>query len=343
MCFKRIHFYGKVLIIFVLLLTSLFLTGTSNPKKMRIKLATLAPKGSTWEAILREMGQKWREDSKGQITLQIYPGGVVGDENDMVRKIRIGQIQAAAISGNGLSDIDKGTNALMIPLMLNSYEELDYVRDQLSSKLEERIKQKGFMVLSWGDAGWAYFFSQEPVTRPDELKRLKLFSWSGDPNSAELWKTSGFNPVPLAITDLLPGLQTGLINAFVATPLSALAFQWFGLAKNMTDLRLAPVVGATVISKEIWDNIPPDVQEALLKTTRETEERLKQEVRKLDEEAIQAMKERGLTVHPVNDAAYAEWVEAVKNAYPMIRDTMVPGDLFDEVQRLRDEFRAGKR
>jgi len=338
---KKRNFYA--LSIFVLLLGPLLLTGADSSKKITIKMATLAPKGSSWETVLGEMGQKWREASNGQVVLQVYPGGVVGDENDMVRKIRIGQIQAAAISSNGLSEIDRGSNALMIPLLLDSYEELDYVRNRLSPQLEERIQKKGFVVLNWGDAGWARFFTQEPMTKPAELQRMKLFTWAGAPDTADLWKAAGFNPVPLAITDLLPGLQTGLINAFAAPPLTALAFQWFGLAKHMADLKLAPVVGATVISKSTWDRISPDVQEAMRKAAREAGDRLNQEVRRLDDEAIQAMQERGLTVHHVDETATAEWINTVKTAYPKLRDTMIPGDLFDEVLRLRDEFRAGNR
>ena len=305
-----------------------------------VKMGTGAPDGSPWHQILKTMGEKWKESSGGAVTLRIYPGGVLGDEPDLVRKMRVGQIQAAAVTAVGLSDIDDAVAALQIPMMFSSYDELDYVREKLRPVLEKRLEAKGFVVLNWGDAGWVMFFAKEPFARPNDLKKMKLFTWAGDNDAVDLWKAGGFHPVPLAATDILPGLQTGLINAFDTTPLAALVNQWFGLAPHLLDLKWAPLVGATVMTKKAWDSIPAASREGVRAAAAEAGERLKGEIRATNDKAIEAMVKRGLTVHRATPQLVAEWQKAAEEVYPKIRGTIVPADMFDQVRRLRDEYRA---
>jgi len=305
-----------------------------------VKLATAAPDGSSWHQILKEMGEKWRKAPGGGVNLRIYAGGVLGDEPDAVRKMRVGQIQAAALTTVGLSDIDKSVAALQIPMMFRSWEELDHVREKIRPALERRLEEKGFVVLNWGDAGWVTFFAKEPFSRPDDLRGMKLFVWAGDNDAVDLWKAAGFRPVPLASTDILPGLQTGLINAFSTTPLLALSSQWFGLAPHMLDLRWAPLVGATVITKRAWEAIPTAAREAVRTAAEEAGGRLKGEIRAANEKAIGAMKKRGLILHPAPPEVESEWRRAAEGIYPRIRGVLIPAEIFDEVRRLRDEYRA---
>ncbi len=175
-----------------------------------IKLGTLAPEGSPWHEALQSMGERWRKISGGQVKVVIYPGGVLGDEPDMVNKMRIGQIQAAGLSGAGLSGIEPGVMALQIPMMFDSYAELDYVRERVAPHLEKMMEARGYLVLNWGDVGWVHFFTTRPATRLGEMRNMKLFTWAGDNDTLELWKANGFRAVPLAATDILTGLQTGL-------------------------------------------------------------------------------------------------------------------------------------
>ncbi len=305
-----------------------------------VKMATLAPEGSTWDQILKAMGGKWRQAPGGGVTLRIYPGGVLGDEPDVVRKMRVGQIQAAALTSVGISDIDDSVAAFQIPMMYRSDEELDFVRERLRPKIERRLEAKGFVVLNWGDAGWVRFFAKQPFRRPDDLKTMKLFAWAGANQAIDLWKAAGFNPVPLAATDVLPGLQTGLIDAFDTVPLSAVASQWFGLAPNMLDLEWAPLVGATVITKKAWESIPAAARDAVLAAAAEAGERLRDEVRSDNRKAIEAMRKRGLTVISPTPEDEAAWRQAAERIYPKIRGTLVPAAIFDEVKRLLEERRG---
>src|SRR5262249_24630082 len=178
--------------------------------------------------------------------------------------MRIGQLQAAALSGAGLHQIIAEIQALMMPMMLRSDAELDYVRDRIAPELEELLEAKGFKVLNWGDAGWVRFFTKKPVIRPDDLKPLKLFVWEGDPAEVDRWKACGFQPVPLAATDILTALQSGLIEVVPTTPIAALSFQWFGLAPDMTDIKWAPLVSATVISTRTWYALPEALRAQML-------------------------------------------------------------------------------
>lgn len=309
---------------------------------MVIKMATLAPEGSAWYRILEQMGDDWKKASGGAVVLRIYPGGVVGDEDAMIRKMRVGQLQAAAVTGIGLASLDRSFYALHIPMMFASDEEFDYVRDRLAPMLERRLEEKGFIVLNWGDAGWVHFFAKEPFTSPAEVKAMKLYVGAEDATLVQLYKETGFRPVSLSVVDILPGLQTGLINAFDTTPLAALAFQWFALAPYMADLRFAPLTGATIIDRRAWRKIPADLRPKILEASREGGKRLRGEIRKLNEEAVKVMVKNGLKISRVPPAVQAEWRKLIEDIYPRVRGPIVPAEAFDAARASRDAYRAGK-
>jgi len=310
---------------------------------MVIKMATLAPEGSSWYKVLQKMGEGWKKATDGAVVLRIYPGGVAGDEDSVIRKMRVGQLQAAAVTGIGLSYLDRSFYALHVPLMYASDEEFDYVRDRMAPVLERKLEEKGMMVLNWGDAGWVHFFAKKPFTSPHDVKGMKLFAWAGDTNLIQLYKETGFNPVPLSAIDILPGLQTGLINAFATTPLAALAFQWFGLAPNMADLRWAPLTGATIIDRKAWQKIPEHLRPKILEAAREAGKNLRGEIRRLNEEAVKVMVKNGLKVSRVPPETQAQWRKMVEDIYPRIRGNIIPADMFDAARKYRDEYRASRR
>jgi TRAP-type transport system periplasmic protein len=321
------------------LLLAFILASATLPAQTLIKMGTLVPKGSPWHDILLKMGEEWKKASGGKVTLLIYPGGEQGDEPEMVQKIRIKKLQAVALSGAGLSGIDAAVSALQIPMMLDSYEELDYVRDHIAPRLEKGMAERGFIVLNWGDAGSVHFFTKQPVSHPDEIRKLRLCVLQGDNSTFQLYKMNGFHPVALAATDILTGLQTGLIEAFQGPPLLALSNQWFGGAKNMLDISFAQLVGATLISKEVWNKIPVPVQKQMLESAHTAGTALRAEIRKAETSSIPMMQQFGLNVVHADPKAIAEWRQLTESIWPKLRGTMVPPDLFDEVKRLRDEYR----
>jgi TRAP-type transport system periplasmic protein len=303
-----------------------------------IKLATLVPEGSVWDQSLKELGEKWKQ--MADVSLRIYPGGVAGNEGDMIRKCRIGQLQAAAISAVGLRDIAPDPQSVMTPGMIGSYEELDYVMERMAPKFEKIIYDKGFQVIQWGEAGWVYFFTQSPVRTPDDERKEKLFTWSGDSGAVEATQAIGFNPVVISSTDMIPSLQTHMITAFNATPLFALSMGWYNYAKNMTPAKWGVMIGATVVNRSTWEKIPADKRDALLKEAHEAGRAVVVEVRKMEKNAIETMKKSGLNLVDESPAELAAWEKVAEKTWAVARGKSVPDDTFDEVKKLRDEYRA---
>jgi TRAP-type C4-dicarboxylate transport system substrate-binding protein len=304
-----------------------------------VKLATLVPDGSSWHLILKETAEKWKTLSGGRVIVRIYPGGVMGDDPDIVTKMRLGTLSASVLTAVGIAEIDRSVYALGVPMMYASYEEVYYVLEKMRPRLESSIESKGFVVLNWADGGWVHFFTRRPVATPDELKALKLFSWAADSDAVEIWRSAGFQPVPLPATELASALQTGLVTALGAPPQVAVISQYYNHARNMTDLKWQLLLGATVIKKDAWEKMPPDVRPALREAAAEAGVRLQQEVRRTGERDVEAMRKRGLNVVPVDARTRAAWRETAESMYGRIKGKIVPADAFDEALRHRDEFR----
>ena len=330
-------------IIIVAVLTAIALAGANaSAAAQTIKLGTLAPEGSPWYNSVRDMAEAWKVASGGKVKVRIYAGGIAGDEPDMVRKMKVGQLHAAALTGAGLGRIAVEIQALQMPMMFASQEELDYIRERVGPQIEAILEKKGYKLLAWGDAGWVYFFTQKPVVHPDDLKPMRLFTWAGASEYVEGWKAAGYKPIPLAATEILTALQSGLIQAFTSTPVAALSFQWFGLAKHMTDLRWAPLVGALVISTRGLNKIPAELRPQLLSIARDGGVRLQAALPEFSAKAIEVMTQHGLQVHTVPPKVAKEWEKGARAGYPAIIGRVVPAGIVAEVERIRDEYRASQ-
>jgi TRAP-type C4-dicarboxylate transport system substrate-binding protein len=304
-----------------------------------VKMATLVPDGSSWHLILKETAEKWKQVSGGRVVVRLFPGGVAGDDPDVVRKMRLGTLQAGVLTAVGVAEIDRSVYALGIPLMFDSYEEVYWVHAKMRQKLEATLEAKGFVALNWADGGWVHFFAKRPVAVPDDLRKLKLFSWAGDAESVEIWRSVGFNPVPLPSTELTTALKTGLVEALSTPPQVAVISQFFNDAQYMTDLPWALLLGATIIAKPTWEKIPADLKPELMKVAAEAGARLQKEIRDADAKDRVAMQKRGLTIVPVSAAQKAQWQKLTESLYPRIKAKVVPAEAFDEAQRYRDEYR----
>lgn len=323
-----------------LLLLLLVFSAPAATAEKKLKLATLAPKGSTYHKTLMRMREAWRQAG---IKLTIYPDGVMGGEAAMVRRIRVGQIHVSLMTASGLAEIDPSVSALQnMPMVFNDLKEVEYVRSELLGMIEKKFAAKGFILLSLNDAGWVRFFSTRAAVRPDDFKSLKIFALSTDVHTAEIWKAAGYNAVSLDTTDMLPGLKTGLVDVVPAPPEFALAGQFYTPAPHMLDLNWAPLIGGIVISRRIWDRLPEDKQAVLKKAAVAAGVEIRDQSRTENSKAIDAMKKRGLTVHEVTPAIVGEWRAQVEQAYPMIRGKIVPADLFDKVRALLADYRKKK-
>jgi TRAP-type C4-dicarboxylate transport system substrate-binding protein len=238
-----------------LLGTLLALNAFAADKQLRI--GTLASKNSLYHRQLMELGEAWRTAQGGNGKYLVYPDGSQGGETDMVRRMRIGQLQGGLLSVVGLREIEPSIAALQnMPMMFKSWEEVDYVREKMRPAMEKKFLEKGFVVLAWGDAGWVRFFSKTPAFAPNDFKGMKFFAWGAEADQQEIMKNLGYTPVPLETADILPAIQTGMINAVPSTPYFALATQIYTTANNMLDMNWSPIVGALIIKKGLGRTTP---------------------------------------------------------------------------------------
>jgi TRAP-type C4-dicarboxylate transport system substrate-binding protein len=311
----------------------------ASAQVITVKMATLVPEGSSWHLVLKETADKWNKISGGKVRVILYPSGTQGDDPDVVRKMRLGTLNAGVLTAVGVAEIDKGVWALAIPMAYNDYDEVYFVLEKMRAKLEASMEAKGFVVLNWMDGGWIRFFTQKPVVTPNDLKTLKLFQWAGDTKTLEIWKAAGFNPVPLPSTELATALQTGLVEAFGASPQIAVITRYYENAKNMTDVSWALLLGATVISKTTWERIPADLRPALLEASQEAGQRLRADIRKSGDTDLEAMKKRGLNVIALDAKTRDLWRTTAESTYYKVRGDFVPAEDFDEALKYRDEYR----
>jgi len=302
----------------------------ASPEPIVIKIATLAPSGSPYHEILKEMAAGWREKSDGRVELKIYPGGVAGGEVDILRKIRIGQLHAGALSISGLSRTLPEISVLGTPMIYKTREDLLQVQNALAPKIEGRMQEKGFVVLCWGIAGWVRFFVPKAQPSIDGLKKARMHVFAGDDQILEMWKKMGVNAIPLSGTDVLTGLQSGMVNAFFTTPVMAYASQWFAFTPYMIEMPWAPMIGAIVVSKRAWDSVPEQLRPELKAIVEEKSLRLDQEMQRLETQAISEMQKRGLILVKPNAQQLEQWQSLTKNAYPEFKSkNSIPNEWFE--------------
>ena len=321
------------------------LAGTSPLRGQRIKLGTLAPHGTSFHESLLGMRDALRSCPDGGLRMTVYPGGVLGSEAAHVQKMRIGQINAALLTAAGLGEIDPAVNALqLMPMVFRSLEEVDYVRSRIAPDLEARLRDRGFHVLFWGDAGWVRFFTTEPALRPDDFRRLRIYVAAGSADQIDLMRNAGYQPVPLELSDALTGLRTGIVDAVPTLPIHALAAQFFTAANHMLELNWVPLAGAMVIRTNVWDRMSRGSRDCLQTAARNAGQEIQEQGRRENDEAVVAMQDKhGLIVHPVDSTLEEEWRRAASEYWSEVRGSLVPEDVFDRVMGLSEEFRVTHR
>ena len=318
------------------LFTLFFIFSIGFSRNIIVKMATLAPEGTDWHGMLIEMGQEWKNATKGKVRLRIYPGGVLGDERDMVRKMRIGQIHAAGMTAEGLSEIVNEFSAYFVPLVYQSSEDVTAVTNQLLPEFETKLEENGFKLLHLGELTWVYWFSTDPIRTPEDLKQKKFFTWAGDFKWEQVYKNAGYSPIPLATTDILSALQTGLINTIPMPPIYALAQQTFGIANNMLDLKWGVLMAGIVVDLKTWNRIPSKYHDTIFDITRAIQKKYYDTNRKAEQAALNAMKEYGLTINSISEKELALWQQEVNRVSPHLRGGIISENIYDTVIRLTD-------
>lgn len=309
-----------------------------SAQRSNLRLGTILPANSIWDRSLKEMAAAWQEGTDGRVRLQVR--GTAGDESTLIRRMRMNQPQVAALTLPGLSAIDEAFGVFGIPFFFASDAEAAHVVEALTPRLRDVLADNGLVLLNWGHGGWAHIFSATAIQSLDDLRSAKLFTSSGDDGMVQWFKENGFNPVPLALTDVLMGLNTGLIDAYPSPPYGALVFQWYRQTSHMLDIPLNPVFGATVMTERAWARISEADREVLLAQARETQDYLFEAAPRQDREAVAEMQKRGLTVTAVPPMV-ADFLRAeVDRLTASWRGSRVPGDIYDAALAARRAFRS---
>jgi TRAP-type C4-dicarboxylate transport system substrate-binding protein len=296
--------------------------------RSELRIATVAPSGSSFHKRLQALGAEWSR-GPGGVGMNIYPG-TQGGELQIVRRMRVGQIQGAALTSVGLGQIDRAVTALQfMPLMFKDWQDVDRVRERLRPELERRLQAAGYVVMFWADAGWVRYFSKTPIRGVKDLRSMRVYASSGDPDSVEMMKDY-YTPVVLEPDQILLGLRNGMIDALPVPAFLANFNQVATYAPYMLDLNWAPITGALVVSDRSWSQLDSATQAWLRETANRAGTEMRRAARAEDEAAVQAMKDKqGLKIVALAPEAEREFRSEVARLYPRIRGTLVPAPMFD--------------
>ena len=307
-------------------------------QRANLRLGTILPANSVWDRSLRQMASAWQRSTDGRVRLQVR--GTTGDEATIIRRMRLNNPQVAALTLPGLTEIDETFNVFGIPFFFESDAEALHVLEVLTPRLREALADNGLVLLNWGHGGWAHIFSAQPIRDMSDLQGAKLFTSAGDDGMVRWYRENGFEPVPLELTDVLMGLNTGLIDAYPSPPYGALVFQWYRQTSHMLDIPLNPVFGATVMTQGAWNGISEEDREVLLKAAAEMQDYLFEAAPQQDREAVAEMQKRGLTVTEVPPMLAGFLRAEVERLTATWRGGRVPGDIYDAAIEARNAFRA---
>jgi TRAP-type C4-dicarboxylate transport system substrate-binding protein len=310
---------------------------------LNIRLATLAPDNSPWTSALRSMGTAWEEATDRRVRLTVY-AGTIPSESSAIARMAVDGLQAATLTVAGLAEIDEAFNIFGVPFFFESDAELAHVQQKLTPLIQERLRARRYHLISWGNAGWVQLFSKRPIRTLDEVKQARLYTTEGNPKMVQWYTANGFHAVPLAAGEIPKQLTlpSGAINAAPIPPVYAVALQIFKDAPHMLDVRLAPLVGATVMTDAAWNKISPEDRAKMLAAASVMEQQINTQAPGLDAKSIAAMKTAGLQIVTLDAKAVAEFRGAAENLGATQRGAMIPSDVYDLAVREREAFRKAK-
>lgn len=277
--------------------------GLVRGQKFTIKLATIAPEESTWMNTMRRLDRELRKQTSGEVGFRFYPGGILGDERDVLRKIRIGQLHSAGFTGVGMGDITSEVRILDTPFMFRSHKEVDFICDKFNDYFANSFSKNGYELLGWAEVGFLYIFTKSPVRSLDDLRKIKMWVWQGDPVAEATFKAFGLKSIPLSVIDVMTALQTNMVDGVYASPLAIIALQWFTKVKYMMEVPIANSAGAVLLSQKMNQRLPENHRETLKKLAKDYLARLTRLLRQQNDDAIQTLKRNGIQIIAPPDAS----------------------------------------
>jgi TRAP-type C4-dicarboxylate transport system substrate-binding protein len=294
-------------------------------RQITIKLASMVPANTPWGVALNRMASEWSAATNGEVRMQIYPNGTQGTESDVLQKLNMNVIQAAVFTSLGLHKIVPEILTVSCPLLIRNDEELTAVFDVIKPELEAKINSQNYYSMALVRGGWIKIFSKEPVFVPSDLKRMKVGSDPEEPAMMAAFKSMGYQVVPVATNRTLIALNGGTIDAIYVSPIASAGMQFFGVAKNMSTVNIAPFLGGIVINKHTWETIPEQYRAAILRITRRIGTEIEISLAQLESDAINTMTKHGLVINDLNSQQKQEWYDDLEKVIPKL----VEGDTFD--------------
>lgn len=312
----------------------------ADKPKILLKIATLAPEGSTWMNLMHELDERVRKDTGNQVGFRFYAGGVQGDERLVLRKMRNGQLQGGGFTGNGLGVVAPELRVLEVPFQFDDDKEIDAVYAQLGDELEGYLEKGGQTLLGWAEVGFVHIFTKRPVRNLEDLRSMKMWLWEGDPLAEAFFQEAGVTPVPLSITDVYTSLQTGLVDGVYSSPYAAVVLQWHTQVSDMSKEPITHAIGAVIVTNESWAKIPPDAQAVIRRIADDVFGRLKESSRQENRDAIEDIKAAGIQIIPIDADAMATFREIGERAAQREVGVLYPEDLLKRVRAIVAETRA---
>ncbi|WP_319409807.1 TRAP transporter substrate-binding protein DctP [uncultured Desulfosarcina sp.] len=322
------------------LMAFIFIVPIIQAASFEIKIAVVMPEGSTWTLTLHEFADAVGSETGGDVAIKIYAGGVSGDEVDVLRKMRVNRLHAGGFSGVGLGLVLPEIRVLEAPLLFDSYEEIDYVKEKMFDNFAARFEEKGYVLLGFAEAGFVYLFSNQPIDSVDRLQQTRMWVWKGDRVAENFLNAFGVQGYPLQLADVNTGLETGMIDSFYSPPLAAVAFQWYARAKYMLDFPMVNSTGALLMNKRTFYELSPDNREIVSRLVRQYSAKLVQLTRKDNAEAVKVLSEAGIELIPPTPVQIASFKRSAQKNYEMSIPSLYSQELFDQIRGLLAEYRA---
>jgi len=323
-----------------LAITAWLLVAAGTASAVDIKIATVAPDGSRWMQQMRAGAEEVQARTGGRVVIKFYPGGVMGNDAQVLRKIRIGQLQGGAFTAGSLAERYGGLNLYGIPLLFRSLDEIDAVRGTLDPELTRGLDQAGFVTFGFIEGGFAELLSNEPIRSVEDLRRKKVWVPEGDAISFLAMETLGLSPTVLPVTDVLTGLQTGLIEVAFASPVAALVLQWHTKVKFITELPVSYSMGVFAIEKGVFSGLSAADQQVVREVMQRYIGELDREARDDNRKAGEVLAKSGLQSVTVDATDVAGWRSTIESLFPKLRERSdIDAVMFDRLLALLADYR----
>jgi TRAP-type C4-dicarboxylate transport system substrate-binding protein len=324
--------------ILVLLLILPVFSQKQTPKYL-FKIAAELPDGSSWVESIKKISNDLYKKTNGEIGIRIYAGGVMGDQNTVINKIKIGQLSGATFSSGGLGLIYKDFQVVGFPSIFRSYDEYDYIKNKMTDFFEKEFEKRGFVLLAFSEVGSIYLFSKNKVYTVDTLRKSKPFLVSGDTVSQALFDEIKASPVPLQVQDVLTGLQTGTIDTVFSSPYTLIVLQWFTKVKYMANFPITFMIGAIMVDKKLFYSMPQSYQKEMKQMFKTTFDNLNQQVRDDNKKALETLKKNGIIILEVSKKDKENFYTACNNVADRLTEKEYSRDLYNTIVRHVEEYR----